>query len=94
MKHTNSRNKATPGPWTEHHNLIEDATGRNILAIIDYTQSGYVRANARLIAAAPDLMEACKSILAGNVDKGTYWIVDRADIEKVIQAIAKAEGKV
>jgi hypothetical protein len=51
----------TPGPWTEDRNHILDKD-RCIIASIDYTQSGYVRGNAALCAAAPDLLEALKTI--------------------------------
>jgi len=41
-------------------------------------------ANARLIAAAPDLLAACRAVLAG---------VDMAAIEQVRAAVAKAENR-
>jgi hypothetical protein len=61
------------------------------------------QANARLIAAAPEMIEALKSFLEeigyGPKDKpymakdiGRYAIQDRV-IEQVRQAISKAEGK-
>ena len=54
------------------------------------------KANAHLIAAAPDLLEACKSILSViNKDKdGSYFICEEAqgEIENLQQAISKAEG--
>lgn len=53
-------------------------------------------ANARLIAAAPDLLEACKAIAVGpsedlNHDEATQMV--RANLAKVRAAIAKAEGR-
>jgi hypothetical protein len=44
-------------------------------------------ANARLIAAAPDLLAACK--LAAQYSE-TIW---EDEMQKIVAAIAKAEGK-
>lgn len=52
-------------------------------------QSG---ANARLIAAAPDLLEACKSALR-DLDPYTRPEQGRAALHKLSAAIDKAEGK-
>ncbi len=39
-------------------------------------------------------LEACKGIIeGGNIDYGTYWKVDIADIKKIKHAITKAERK-
>ena len=57
--------KHTPGPWTKDRNIIEDAEGQEI-ARVAYEQSGYVQANARLIAAAPELLKALKAIIEGD----------------------------
>ena len=46
------------------------------------------RANARLIAAAPDLLEALKECLSCE-----FAVTDKAAIEKARSAIAKAEGR-
>ena len=85
----------TPGPWTIHE------TDRSTLIIKDYTPHAHVGviakitwrmvhpasvANARLIAAAPDLLEALKEIVAISDRKHNAW--DRAKA-----AIAKAEGR-
>lgn len=50
-----------------------------------------VKANARLIASAPELLEACKDIVneLGNFKN----IIQYDSFIKVKQAIAKAEGK-
>jgi len=51
--------KHSPGPWTVDRNMIETASGE-VIAQVSYKQAGYVRANARLMAAAPALLEALK----------------------------------
>jgi len=47
--------------------------------------------NGALIAAAPALYQACKALLSGNIEKGTYWMIDIEDIEAVKKAVAQAE---
>lgn len=59
MTATENKVTHTPGPWTEDRQFIRDSDG-NSVARIDYEQSGYIRANAALIAAAPDLLAACR----------------------------------
>lgn len=49
-----------------------------------------VAANARLIVAAPDLLEACKSLVA-NLTEGDFISTTR--IEAAEAAIRKAEGR-
>jgi len=56
------------------------------------------QANARLISAAPELLEACKGILAepacgGIVDATVLYSLSSQALVKVQQAIAKAETK-
>jgi hypothetical protein len=48
-------------------------------------------ANARLVAAAPDLLEAAKQALQVFVDQG--WDDDLSAAKSLKAAIAKAEGK-
>jgi hypothetical protein len=54
-----------------------------------------MQANAHLIAAAPDLLEACKSILASFHEsvKTDENISEFPELQKVALAIAKAEGR-
>lgn len=79
--------KHSPGPWTEECNLIKGPTGHNIIALIQYTESGYVRANARLIAAAPELLSALKSILPLAIHTSPQDVT----VGAAIAAIDKAE---
>lgn len=86
----------TPGPWVKGQNCIEDAQA-NIIATASYEQSGYVQANAHLIAAAPDLLEAAQAALYAMThdDKEVNpnaWALQLAAIEQLTAAIAQATG--
>lgn len=89
----------TPGPWTailDHHRvhkrkrmaMVSTSHGR---IAIDATNSGATYAddcaNARLIAAAPELLAALKQIVDGVEG---IWPDART---QAIEAIAKAEGR-
>ncbi len=96
--------KHTPGPWevgdggvrgSEHTIYCSDRTGSAVATVkfepIDLTgRSPHERAaNARLIAAAPDLLAACKMV----ADIAVSWSpITPGDIAQVRAAIAKAEG--
>lgn len=82
----------TPGPWTKDRNRIIDRNGEEI-ARVSYGQSGFVQANARLIAAAPELLEALRAFVKardmvgwseGECDLwlGPAWEAARAAIDK------------
>lgn len=79
----------TPGPWATYINggkdgWIANAEGDLIAcAVRDDTMA----ANARLIAAAPDLLAALQG-LVGNKPRGPY-----KDINAALDAIAKAKGE-
>ena len=99
----------TPGPWAISHQpdtanrQVDDAAGRQITYCPVHCKSvplPEAQANARLIAAAPELLAACKLAL----ETAENWIHDQldgtsmvepelADLEPVRQAIAKAEGR-
>lgn len=94
-----SDTKFTPGPWYEtgtgnHQGLIvAEKTGENIAVVYD-------KVNARLIAAAPELLDALQAIMAVFHKPDVGWTVDgEPTTEKTsawIQAraiIAKVEGK-
>lgn len=95
----------TPGPWSivEHSwsdTGIDSATDYVCLLRIDpsdeeceVAMSNRMAANARLIAAAPELLEACKSF-SDHLTGPTAWTQDQEDalIERVHAAIAKATG--
>lgn len=96
--------KHTPGPWESTTDGIElsiTAKNGNLLA----TLAKGDEANARLIAAAPELLEALKSMnCMGGDERGGYCICPRNDgsapkekhsttCNDAREAIAKAEGK-
>lgn len=89
----------TPGPWTtdedDHDAPYQDIkikAGNHRTVCTVWIDDAPVRdfnaeqqANARLIAAAPELLEALQVIAAGNTDTDVMVDIARA-------AIAKAEG--
>jgi hypothetical protein len=92
--------KHTPGPWgieqTENHNWIGPLRNKShkVWEIVCSTERGPLKpdalersdANAHLIAAAPDLLEACKAALWAGIKD-----ID-GEPDLVRAAIAKAEG--
>lgn len=84
--------KHTPGPWVANktpggmifvytENLARPICGTGVAG--DPT----VQANARLIAAAPDLLAACQRIVALNGDKSIL-----VEVKDCVAAIEKACG--
>ena len=79
--------KHTPGPWSINGNKI-DGNGYHIVSVNSHrTSEG--EANARLIAAAPELLEIVKSILADDM----MQYLPAEYIEKIRSSIAKATGQ-
>lgn len=79
--------KHTPGPWAAFQNRIQSAEGEPIadaLMVSDFDTSGEDEANARLIAAAPDLLAALEVVIAHP---------NNFNFEVVRAAIAKAKGE-
>ena len=98
--------KHTPGPWsvTEYENelLVTSEKSGAYVALCDgisatIDSSEELQANARLIAAAPDLLHALKSFLrapsAGSNGPGSVTIVVQSfNFDAARAAIAKTEG--
>jgi hypothetical protein len=100
--------KHTPGPWgvydheSSHYPGIESKCGLSVVVWGERGEFCGVRgrnaaeknANARLIAAAPDLLEALQELatlpIARNYPEGPC--LHRDDMEMVKKAIAKAKG--
>ncbi|MDQ3040040.1 MAG: hypothetical protein M3R16_09630 [Pseudomonadota bacterium] len=97
----------TPGPWIlapdERHCEIEiTATSRKGRVCIGKVETGFSEpfeseqwANARLIAAAPDLLEALNGLLGAaslGAATGKPFAIDSPGIVAARAAIAKANG--
>lgn len=88
--------KFTEGPWKydDFYLLIESKDGTAIAAVGALSNH---EANARLIAASPDLLEACKAVLAWAItpieeDEGGFEHLAETVVPMVEAAIKKAEG--
>jgi hypothetical protein len=86
-------NKQTPGPWfQDKYGNVMTQSGSTLVTdgvALGSRSTDETKANARLIAAAPELLEALKSLL-NYANLGAY---QRADTVKAARAaIAKAEG--
>jgi len=97
--------KHTPGPWETSKDAVPEGhiqitvyepTGRRVATVFE------TEANARLIAAAPDLLKELKdvrewiqSLLDATPDEATDFITNNGEqVEQAIaDAIVKAEGK-
>ncbi len=98
-----SETKHTPGPWAIDDGLTTRMGGPRIIApnskeaIADLWETSRVgtsaEANARLIAAAPDLLHAVKCMKAAFVRHPGNPEERKDALIKAIEAIAKAEGK-
>ncbi len=87
-------NTHTPGPWElRGSRLVTDSQGVLIAENIGANYPGTPEANARLIAAAPDLLAACKRMSealrnAPHETQNAYQGI----LTDIDNAIAKAEG--
>lgn len=100
--------KHTPGPWTAVGNVVVHAQGVGPRYLADCNSVDVPRpqqaANARLIAAAPDLLEACKQSLSSaqymvrtlngsKIGKDQQRVLAwRTEARILKKLIAKAEG--
>jgi hypothetical protein len=90
--------KHTPGPWEtfKEHNVRDVHDHRGVATCGGYSQNWnedivYQEniANARLIAAAPELLEAAKKMVAIECN---VFGVDLSPLDELKEAIKKAEG--
>jgi hypothetical protein len=93
-KQAGERTQHTPGPWMASVNsIIVFARGQDRICTLNSNETLFPKsereANARLIAAAPELLEACKVALnyCSQLPEGSALELRLSD------AIAKAEGK-
>ena len=95
----------TPGPWYAAREATtgritrvraSHSGGRDEVCIADAAQGAgafaRLEANARLIAAAPELLEACQT-LATLLDTDDWFATGRLAVEQARAAIAKATGR-
>lgn len=96
----------TPGPWADEHDplgysgerRVWSSNGRNIALIRPVGDPEETLANAHLIAAAPDLLEALDAIigvqeLSHNAAGFTMVYCSRSNFARARAAIAKARGE-
>ena len=95
-----SETKHTPGPWClsdESPMIIEDECKVIVGSASTYPNSGYfpgqkeAEANARLIAAAPELLEALEKALDDSACDGDQCGTEWHELARA--AIAKAKGE-
>ena len=79
----------SPSPWTKAGDIVDDNEGRVIFNA--YEDDDY--ANARLIAAAPKLYEACYEMLRYYYEQNTNTTVFNTALELMKQAVAEAAGE-
>ena len=98
----------TPGPWTIHSEAANAASGspinseirggHHVVVRLGTMHADSTKANARLIAAAPDLLAALQAIYGKAMPKAdyaggkaTHYLVPKALVDAARAAIAKAE---
>lgn len=87
--------KHTPGPWVAvkaGHGPIDimDPRGRDVVTVYGGVDPGSYAANAALIAAAPELLEALQMVLGKMSD----WNQDGETIRQIKAALDKAQPRV
>ena len=86
----------TPGPWQLHNAqypaqpAVRARTGDLVAKLNNGLSDPLVQANARLIAAAPDLLAALKEVR--GCPQAAPWLVRTGAWDLLNAAIAKAEG--
>ena len=102
-----STNEHTPGPWAARdlgRGTVEVIGGGDLIArlwrtrvwLLPSEQGGDLpaEANARLIAAAPELLEACQEALALISEFELEALDGRDEVPDLLRAaVAKAEGR-
>lgn len=99
--------KHTSGPWRNTEEYDRDLAGNStttieadkFVAIVYGESRERCEANARLIAAAPEMLEALKDLVRLiQTCKDLYdydwtkWLIDRKPYSRATRAIAEAEG--
>lgn len=89
--------KGTRGPWCWEGDDIWNGE-EMVTALIDGYQAADVHeANAKLIAAAPELLEALQTLIYGHEDKSGHdlfnIVVSGKEIQYAVEVINKALGE-
>lgn len=87
--------KGTPGPWeaTESGGYVRVASANGVGLFFENVAHPGATEDAQLIAAAPDLLEACQALMdATNEDGMTNSMLLGCAIEMAGNAISKATG--
>jgi|SRR5690606_7796925 len=86
------KSEHTPGPWkTSGFSISAKGSGYIAKALEVYMKRSEREANARLIAAAPDLLVALKQARQSMLDSG--YSIDSVAVMSCSAAISKAEGE-
>ena len=94
---TAEKAKHTPGPWRvvpqagEYFYEIRGGTVKDSILIAEISDICERDENARLIAAAPDMLAALEAILPTT--KSDEWLLTYHDLARVRAAIRKARGE-
>ena len=101
MKPENKKNQHTKGPWKViGHKYVESTVGQLICGAIvlkgkslkdDETNESIANANAHLIAAAPEMLEALEKWAQFMIDN--YRVDEISWYNETLEAIAKARGE-
>lgn len=86
--------KATPGPWEPRHDELVAKDGNTVAIFLCCGGQEVNAANARLIAAAPELYEALDEALGlvqALINEGYTGYIDQR--ERISAALAKARGE-
>ena len=82
------RTKHTPGPWKANGDpYVSTADGKRSIAFCDTRNGKEDKANAQLISAAPDLLEALQFVMTAHGEQLDTAFAQAQD------AIAKATGE-
>jgi hypothetical protein len=89
--------KHTPGPWSisigGNYICGDSLRWRETIICEVNMDHKRARANARLIAAAPDMLEACEQLIAdADVRRGAYMYADSNVLDMIRAILARVEG--
>lgn len=94
-----TKTEHTPGPWkaTEHGEIFSpEPTPSHVASVNQFPNHSESEANARLIAAAPEMLEAliaCRKDISTPISDHPWAIKQRKAHALADAAIAKAKGQ-